>query len=229
MSKPWMMLIALRKTMDNRQQYIKNQSEKAKIKNGFNVGSVNILFGEDPHFNVDSFVQNKLNKIPEDLLNCVNKIIFGGFYLDGSYVGKSVNDIIFLSNKTDEDSLFSDLIHELAHAYIRKNYEKVFGDGRLQKEFLSKRSKLYHKMRSTGVPLLPHPFYENPRFDDKFDKYLDKSIGYDTLSQLISGIFPTCYSVTSLEEYFCVGLDSVFSGREKILEDCPVLMEKVSI
>ena len=41
-----------------------------------------------------------------------------------------------------------------------------------------------------------------------------------TSSQLISGIFPTCYSVSSLDEYFSVGLELLFTGKGRMLEDC---------
>ena len=54
------------------------------------------------------------------------------------YAGKSVNDVIYLSNKSNEEDLFSDLIHELAHTFIRKHHEQVFGDGKLKKEFFLK-------------------------------------------------------------------------------------------
>ena len=134
-----------------------------------------------------------------------------------------------ITTESDEDDLFSDLIHELAHAYIRKHYDQVFGDGRLEKEFITKRNKLYHKMRSSGIDLPPHQFFENPNFDRKFDGYLNRTIGYDLLSQLISGIFPSCYSVSSLEEYFSVGLELLFTGKGRVIKDCPVLEEKVSI
>tara|TARA_R100000900_G_scaffold76053_1_gene59702 strand:- start:2085 stop:2732 length:648 start_codon:yes stop_codon:yes gene_type:complete len=215
--------------MDSRQQYIRKKAKKAKINNGFVINGVKVQFGENPNFDVEEFLKNKFKKLPDNLINSVNKIIFGGFYLSPKHVGKSVNDVVYLSNRLDQDDLYSDLIHELAHAYTTKNHERVFGGGELKKEFLSKRNKLYHKMRSSGINLPPHQFFENPNFDRKFDGYLNKTVGYDLLSQIISGIFPTCYSVSSLEEYFAVGLELMFTGKGKMLEDCPVLKEKVEI
>jgi hypothetical protein len=215
--------------MDNRQQYIKRKANEAKINNGFTVNGVKVQVGEKPNFDIEQFLKNKFDKLPNNLVNSVTKIIFGGFHLSPEYAGRSINDVIYLSNKTDEDDLFSDLIHELAHAYIRKHYDQVFGDGRLEKEFITKRNKLYHKMISSGIDLPPHQFFENPNFDRKFDGYLNRTIGYDLLSQLISGIFPSCYSVSSLEEYFSVGLELLFTGKGRAIEDCPVLEEKVSI
>lgn len=215
--------------MDNKQQYIKRRVNEAKINNGFTVNGVKVQVGEKPNFDVEEFLKNKFNKLPNNLVNSVNKIIFGGFHLGPEYAGRSVNDIIYLSNKSDEEDLFSDLIHELAHAFIRKHHEQVFGDGELKKEFIGKRNKLYHKMRSSGIDLPPHQFFENPNFDRKFDGYLNRTVGYDLLSQLISGIFPTCYSVSSLEEYFSVGLELLFTGKGTMLEGCPVLREKVSL
>tara|TARA_R110000796_G_scaffold133553_1_gene249163 strand:+ start:428 stop:1075 length:648 start_codon:yes stop_codon:yes gene_type:complete len=215
--------------MDSKQQYIKRKAKKTKISNGFTINGVKVQFGEEPNFDVEEFLKNKFDKLPSHLVNSVNKIIFGGFHLGHEFTGRSINDIIYLSNKSDEDDLYSDLIHELAHVFLRKNYEQVLGDGKLKKEFLSKRNKLYHKMRSSGINLPPHQFFENSNFDRKFDGYLNRTVGYDLLSQLISGIFPTCYSVSSLEEYFSVGLDLLFTGKGVMLEDCPILKEKVSL
>ena len=215
--------------MDSKQQYIKRKASEAKINNGFTINGVKVQIGEKPNFDVEEFLKNKFSKLPNNLVNSVNKIVFGDFYLSPEYSGKSVNDVIYLSNKTDKEDLFSDLIHELAHSFIGKNYGQVFSDGELKKEFVAKRNKLYHKMRSSGIDLPPHQFFENPNFDRKFDGYLNRTVGYDLLSQLISGIFPTCYSVSSLEEYFSVGLELLFTGKGKMLEDCPVLREKVSL
>ena len=213
--------------MDNKAQYIRKKAKSAKINNGFTVNGVKVQIGEEPNFDVEKFLKNKFNKLPNNLVNSVNKIIFGDFYLSPEYVGKAANDVIYLTNKEDKDDLFSTLVHELAHAYITKNYNQVFGDGELKKEFLSKRNKLYHKMRSSGIDLPPHQYFENPNFDRKFDGYLNRKVGYDLLSQLIVGIFPTCYSVSSMDEYFSVGLELLFTGKGKMLEDCPVLKEKV--
>tara|TARA_R100000951_G_C2634315_1_gene178774 strand:- start:786 stop:1433 length:648 start_codon:yes stop_codon:yes gene_type:complete len=215
--------------MDNKQQYIKRKTKKAKISNGFTISGVKVQFGEEPNFDVEKFLKDKFDKLPNHLINSVNKIIFGGFYLSPEFAGRSVNDVIYLTNKINENDLYSDLIHELAHAFLRKNYKQVLGDGKLKKEFISKRNKLYHKMRSSGLNLPPHQFFENPNFDKKFDVYLNRTVGYDLLSQLISGIFPTCYSVSSLEEYFSVGLDLLFTGKGRMLENCPMLKEKVSL
>ena len=215
--------------MDSKLQYIRKKANEAKISNGFIVNGVKVQFTETPSFDVEKFLKNKLNKLPNNLVNSVNKIIFGDFYLSPEYVGKAANDVIYLSNKEEESDLFSTLIHELAHTYITKNYDEVFGDGELKKEFLGKRNKLYHKMRSSGIDLPPHQYFENPNFDRKFDGYLNRNVGYDLLSQLIVGIFPTCYSVSSLEEYFSVGLDLFFTGKGQMLEDCPILKRKVSL
>jgi uncharacterized protein (UPF0297 family) len=78
--------------MDSKQQYIKRKAKSAKISNGFTVNGVKVQVGEKPNFDVEKFLKNKFNKLPNNLVNCVNKIIFGGFHLSPEYVGKSVND-----------------------------------------------------------------------------------------------------------------------------------------
>tara|TARA_R100000234_G_scaffold61122_2_gene36963 strand:+ start:152 stop:799 length:648 start_codon:yes stop_codon:yes gene_type:complete len=215
--------------MDSKQQYIKRKVKKAKINNGFVVDGVQIQITEPPVIDIEKFLKNNFAKLPDDLINSVNKIIIGDFYISPGSSGKAINDVIYLRNKTSEEDLFSDLVHELAHTYIGKNYNKIFGDGKLKKEFISKRNKLYHRMRSSGIDLMPHQYFENPNFDTSFDDYLGKTIGYELLSQLISGIFPTCYSASSLEEYYSVGLDLLFTNRGRMLERCPALKQKVSI
>ena len=81
--------------MDSKLQYIRKKANEAKISNGFIVNGVKVQFTETPSFDVEKFLKNKLNKLPNNLVNSVNKIIFGDFYLSPEYVGKAANDVIY--------------------------------------------------------------------------------------------------------------------------------------
>jgi len=213
--------------MDNNRQYIRKKAKEAKINNGFIINGVEVFVEKNVNFDIEEFLKNIFSKLPNSLINSVNKIVFGNFYFDSGYVGKSINDSIFINSEENKSALKSSLIHEMAHNYITKNYEMVFGDNKLNKEFLTKRKKLYHKIRSSGLKTMPYESFKNHKFDKKFNKYLSEEIGYNTLSHLISGIFPTCYSVSSSEEYFSVGMELFYTKKIKMLEDCPILMEKI--
>ena len=99
--------------MDNKAQYIRKKAKSAKINNGFTVNGVKVQIGEEPNFDVEKFLKNKFNKLPNNLVNSVNKIIFGDFYLSPEYVGRAANDIIYLQKIT---------IRYLVMVNLKKNF-----------------------------------------------------------------------------------------------------------
>ena len=215
--------------MDSKRQYIVETARKSQHKNGFRIENVKILISSNPSFDVQDFFKNAAKKIPQELFNAADTIYVGKFIKPSSSLSaKTFNDVIFLNNSEDIKEMFSSLLHELSHCYQQKFHEEVFGDALLEKEFLNKRKKLFHKLTSHGIPTLPYPYFEATSYDKDFDSYLYNQIGYDDLRYIISGIFPTCYSVTSLGEYFSVGTECFLTGKENMLIDCPILQKKVN-
>ena len=61
-----------------------------------------------------------------------------------------------------------------------------------------------------------------------WQNYLYQKITYNVLWQLIPGIFPSPYAVTSLREYFAKGFEEFYMGKRQDLKDIsPVLFSKL--
>ena len=123
------------------------------------------------------------------------------FYRDGA---------IYVTNDQDDDEdLIDDIIHEVAHL-VEKNYGSlIYSDQKIAREFLGKRQRLFHILRSEGYNVLPKDFMET-EYSEEFDMFLFKEVGYPTLTQLTMGLFLTPYGVTSLSEYFSESFEYFF-------------------
>ena len=60
------------------------------------------------------------------------------------------------------------------------------------------------------------------------DDFLYQDVTYETLWQLVPGIFPSPYAVTSLREYWAKGFEQFYMGQQESLrETSPVLFSKL--
>jgi len=138
---------------------------------------------------------------------------------------------IFVTNEqSSESDMADDIVHELAHA-VEENYTaEIYGDGKLEREFLSKRQKMWILLKDefAGVPDL-HTFM-NVEYDKGFDSYLYNDVGYSILNVLTSNIFFSSYGATSLREYFANGFEAYYFHRDikKIKELSPILFDKIN-
>ena len=71
--------------------------------------------------------------------------------------------------------------------------------------------------------------FMRPNFDQGFDFFLLDEIGYPTLKGHIEGLFTSCYSVTSLSEYYAVNFtDYLIYDRKKVKDICPAAFHKIT-
>ena len=145
---------------------------------------------------------------------------------DREYNAMFKDGAIYLSPDQDnEKDLLDDILHELAHAVEKRNEEEIYGDGRLEREFLAKRNTLYHLLDDENYDIED---YENPEYDYKFDQHLYKGIGYDKLRTISSGLFYSPYAITALREYWANGFENYLLGnKNKLKELSPVLYDKI--
>ena len=60
--------------------------------------------------------------------------------------------------------------------------------------------------------------------------FLYQNIGYEKLNNLVMGLFPGAYSVTSLAEYFAVGFEQFYMKQgSKLSRMCPILIKKIDL
>ena len=142
------------------------------------------------------------------------------FYDDGS---------LYISNaQDDEDDMIDDIVHEIAHHVEENHGMDIYGDGRLEQEFLGKRKKLYFLLDAEGYDVRMTDFL-NPDFSREFDKFLSQKVGYLNLRGITQGLFYSPYAATSLREYFANGFENFHIKKDynylQIMS--PVLYNKI--
>jgi hypothetical protein len=168
--------------------------------------------------------------IPSHLLKAIDIVYVGKFsFLDDMDFSALYKDgAIYLSNKQDdEEQIIEDLIHEVAHSNEYLYSDLIYSDGRIIKEFLGKRKKLYYLLKAENLhpPILLQTEID---FDEQLDKYFYEQIGYPILSNISNGLFISAYAITSIREYFSTGFEEYFQGDKKQLkQSCPILFSKI--
>ena len=215
------------------EDYIIEGTEKSRKKlNRNEIHGKPFVFAQPFKNEIDlDYVKNKLETLtPEYFYDNVDGFFVGyvdEFFKDGREYNAMFKDgAIYLSpDQDDERDLLDDIIHELAHAVEKKHENQIYGDGRIEREFIAKRNTLYHLIDDENYDLED---YENPEYDYKFDQHLYKGIGYDKLRTISSGLFYSPYAITALREYWANGFENYLLGnKNKLKELSPALYSKI--
>jgi len=169
------------------------------------------VYVKDGLINQEINLENVLGRvediIPAHLRSEMEMVIIGwfdefeeqkisAFYKDGT---------LHLSPATiDDESMFDDAVHEIAHSVEEIYSYEIYSDQKLKKEFLRKRKYLHDMLWRKGFKA-PLNFFMDPEYDEEFDMFLYKTVGYDKLSSICQGLFISAYAATSLREYFATG------------------------
>lgn len=214
-------------------QYITEMSKKSKKKfNQHKIHGKSFIFTQPFINNINlDYVKTKIETlVPEYFFDNVDGFFVGYvdefFKDDREYNAMFKDNAIYLSPDQDnERDLLDDILHELAHAVEEKNKDFIYGDGRLEREFLVKRKYLYYLLSDKEYGMSA---YENPEYDYDFDQHLYKDIGYDYLRGVSAELFYSPYAITALREYWANGFENYLLGsRGKLKEISPVLYQKV--
>ena len=211
----------LKNYIQNKQKRLLEQQTDFYTQTGLHV------FFKDPLENIDveKLVNQVENIIPLHLLSEVEMIIIGWF---DEFEERSLNAFydggtLYISNVQDSYSGMSDdIIHEISHSLEEPYGYFLYGDKKVEEEFLRKRKYLYDILWKMGFKV-PESFFMNPEYDEEFDMFLYEKVGYDKLTNIISGIFVNPYSATSLAEYFATGFTEFY-----IRPDEHTYLQKVS-
>jgi hypothetical protein len=196
-------------------------------------GTIPMVFAE-PIQNPDVSIKKVISKITRS----VSSHLFYG--IDGIYVGhipefdrRKINAIysdgaIYTTSFQDNEmDMVDDIVHELSHSTEKQFGDIIYGDGKIEKEFLLKRKKLFDRLKEDKFPVDLKSFLKVD-FDLDFDFFLLKKIGYPTLKKYIDGLFNSCYSITSLNEYYAVNFTDYFLYDRKSVRDiCPEVYLKI--
>ena len=215
-------------------EYLKNKKVVHEEQNVFLHGSTPV-YVKDPLLNggisLSSVIAKVSQIVPKFFVHGLDSIYVGdfeqfrerginAFYDDGSLYISNVQD--------DEDDMIDDIVHEIAHHVEENHGMDIYGDGRLEKEFLGKRKKLYFLLDAEGYDVRIRDFL-NPEFSREFDEFLSQDVGYMNLRGVTQGLFYSPYAATSLREYFANGFENFHIKKDynylQIMS--PVLYNKI--
>ncbi|HAI44361.1 MAG TPA: hypothetical protein DCM40_42800 [Maribacter sp.] len=176
------------------------------------------VFFKDPVKNIDieSVIEKVESSVPVHLLSEVEMIIFGWFEefeeraLSAFYDGGT----LYISNKhKDFNSVYDDIVHEISHSIEEPYGYFIYGDKKIEDEFLRKRKYLHDILWNMDYKI-PLSVAMDPEYNEEFDMFLYKKVGYDKLEIILSGIFISPYAATSLREYFATGFAEFFTNPD---------------
>lgn len=214
-------------------KYFKS-SDKVLLKENEMFGRINIIQQEDLSENVDlKKVLNNIEKvIPEHLLEDLDSIYIGNydFLIDRDLNAVYQDGAIYLMPHYDnEEDIFDDIIHEIAHCVEDNFLYHIYEDGEIEGEFLKKRKKMLDILRAYDYDHVDEKEFYNVEYSPEFDEYLYIMIGYPVLTQLTSGVFVTPYGATSMREYFANCFEQYFAKRnfKEVRTISPAVFKKI--
>jgi len=209
--------------------YVKNKDLIEK-----NIGPLQVIVKDKVQGQVD--IEASFNVVvrvlPNYFLNLVDVVYIGQFdFLNERDVNAMfVDGSLFVTNIQDDDAdLVDDLVHEIAHAVEDAYSQFIYEDGKIEQEFLLKRSKLRSVLKNQSYDI-DHLNFLEVEYNENLDRYFYEEIGYDILEQLTVNIFTNPYAATSLREYFATGFEEYYLGKKLYLKQlCPYVYSKVFV
>tara|TARA_R110000851_G_scaffold155322_2_gene297726 strand:+ start:603 stop:1298 length:696 start_codon:yes stop_codon:yes gene_type:complete len=182
--------------------------------------------------NFDEVIDTIEQSIPEHLFENIDIIYIGQHQelIDRQLEALYENSAIFITNTLNDNlDYIENIIHEDAHSLEEVHGISIYGDQRVEKEFIGKRNRLFHIIKSKGHDIEGLDFL-NTEYDEGMDFFLHQQLGYDNLNYLINGLFVNPYAVTSINEYFASGLEKYLLDavqRDRLKRFSPELTKKI--
>jgi len=223
----------------SKSDYIRESLKRSKSLNHYSLfGSEIPIYVKDELIFIDdkSTLEDVIkiveNSLPSFLVSNVDVIYVGDFshFEERDTNAAYENGAIYVINVQDSAmDMADDIVHEIAHAVEERFYDEIYGDGRVENEFLGKREKLYQILKAYEEPMIDLAYFQNPDYNDKFDEYLYMQIGYPALNAFGNGLFYSPYAATSIREYFARGFEAFFLHKDlKTLANIsPILYNKL--
>ena len=215
---------------DNLLDYIKESISQSGI---YYLNGEIPVWSDDPlpeHINLNAVLEKIETMLPSAYFRYIHAVKIGTY---PEMINRELNamysdNVLYISNfQSDEEDMYDDIIHEIAHAVEEHNADLIYGDERLMVEFLGKRKRLFNLLKSQGFNVKLKEFLQ-VKYDYDFDMFLFQEVGYPLLNNIVMGLFPGAYSVTSLNEYFATGFERYYMLEgKKLSKMCPVLMRKI--
>ena len=187
------------------------------------------VFGEtEPEVDIPQFCAEIEETLPRSVLRNVEVCyIADNPILDGRNAAYSDGAIYMKLDEPTNYDMIENFVHEVAHAVETDDPYFIY-DERMHMEFIGKRKRLYHLLQAEGYDQMPARMYANTEYNEAFDNFLAKVVGYPTLLTLTMGLFCSPYGATSIQEYFANGFEKYFTESPEYVKNIsPVLYQKV--
>jgi len=223
----------------SKSDYIRESLKKSKALNHYGLFDNRVpiyikdeLIFTDEKSSLEEVIKIVENSLPSFLVSNVDVIYVGDFstFQERETNAAYENGGIYVINVQDNaEDMADDIIHEIAHAVEEKYYNDIYGDGRVEGEFIGKRSRLYQILKAYEEPLMDYIYFQYPLYNTKFDQYLYTQVGYPALSAYTNGLFYSPYAITSVREYFAKGFEAYFLHKDlKTLANIsPILYNRI--
>jgi hypothetical protein len=215
--------------LQNKQQILMEQLNNFYTPNGIHVYVDSPLSNEE--LDLEEIISKVESVIPSHLLSEVEMVIVGwfdefedrkinAFYKDGTLHVSNIQD--------DAKDMYDDIIHEIAHSIEEPYGYEIYGDKKIENEFLRKRKYLHDILWKMGHKI-PLSVFLDTEYNEDLDMFLYEKIGYDKLSSIVQGIFVSAYAPTSLREYFATGFTEYYldSNHNFLKKTSPALYKKL--
>jgi hypothetical protein len=192
------------------------------------------VFFKDPvdGIDVEEVISKVESNLPLHLLSEIEMIIFGWF---DEFEERNLNAFydsgtLYISNIQDDAmDMYDDLIHEISHSLEEPHGYFLYGDKKVEQEFLRKRKYVHDILWKMGYKI-PLSVFMDPEYNQELDMFLYEKIGYDKLSPIVSGILVSPYAITSLREYFATAFTEFYIYPEShsfLQKSSPELYKKL--
>jgi hypothetical protein len=218
------------------EQFIKESLKRQLLeKKEYSIFNHTVVIVKDPlpkEVNMTNVIKTIEKRIPRYLMSEVDAVYVGDFPEINMREVESVymNGAIFISNKqASEDMMASSIMHEIAHSVEETFEQDIYGDMEIIDEFRVKRKMLRQLLEKQNIKCNSILFL-NTSYSEELDNFFYKTVGYEMLSKLTTGLFASPYACTSLREYFGNGFEIYFNGERNYLEKIsPKLWIKINM
>jgi len=216
---------------DNLINYIRESIKKSGI---YYLNGEIPVWSDNPlpdHINLNAVINKIEQLLPVAYFRYIDAVKIGMYpeMIERQFNALYKEGVLYISNvQSDEEDMLDDIIHEISHAVEQNNYDLIYEDEKILLEFLGKRKKLYNLLKSQGFNVNIEEFMQ-VKYSEDFDMLLFQEIGYPFLNNLVIGLFPGAYSVTSINEYFATGFQKYYMNElNYITKICPNLARKLN-
>jgi hypothetical protein len=183
-----------------------------------------------PNIDFDQIIKEIEEHIPPHLFEEIDDIFVGSFEENDGRALEAHYDsgaIYITSDLQKNMDYVENIVHETAHAIEESMGLAIYGDRKIEREFLGKRERLKARLQAEGFKT-SHVNFEDPEYSEELDYFLYKYVGYEKLNNLTMGLFYSPYASTSLREYFANAFEAYFLGdREYLPKISPQLFIKI--